>query len=115
MIPTATTKRLIAAILIILALLLLFTNQRGNPLHFDEAIYAQVSKEMVERNEWLTPHWNGKAWFGKSPFYFWATALLFKAFGIADFWARFVAALSGLGVMLLSYSIARRLYDATAG
>lgn len=115
MIPTSTTKRLTAAVLIILALVLLFTHQGRNPLHFDEAIYAQVSKEMVERNEWLTPHWNGRLWFQKSPIYFWTTALLFKLFGISEFWARFASAVSGLGVMLLSYLIARRLYNAAAG
>lgn len=115
MIRTATTKRLTAAVLIVLALVLLFAHQRRNPLHFDEAIYAQVSKEMVERNEWLTPHWNGQVWFEKAPVYFWTSALLFKVFGIADFWARFASALCGLGVLWLAFLIARRLYDETAG
>jgi len=115
MIPTATTKRLLAAVLIILAFVLLFAHQTRNPLHFDEAIYAQVSKEMFERNEWLTPHWNGRMWFEKAPVYFWITAALFKLFGVSEFWARFASAVSGLGVLLLSYLIARRLYNEAAG
>ncbi len=115
MTSTSTRKLIVAAYLIVFALLFLFLHQGRNPLHFDEAIYAQVSKEMVERNEWLTPHWNGSLWFHKSPVYFWVTGLLFKVFGVTDFWARFPSALSGLGVLWLSYLIARRLYSETAG
>ncbi len=115
MIPTATTKRLTAAVLIILALILLFAHQQRHPLRFDEAIYAQVSKEMVERGEWFTPHFNGKQWFEKAPGYLWVTALFFKLFGVTEFWARFASTLSGLGVLLLAYLIARRIYNDIAG
>jgi 4-amino-4-deoxy-L-arabinose transferase-like glycosyltransferase len=113
---TSTTKRLAAAILIVLAVAVLFGHLGRISLHFDEAIYAEVSKEMVQRGEWLTPHWNGRMWFEKPPAYFWASALLFKFFGISEFWARFASALSGLGVLLLAFLIARRIYnDAASG
>jgi 4-amino-4-deoxy-L-arabinose transferase-like glycosyltransferase len=104
-----------AAVITILAVTLLFAHLGKPALHFDEAIYAQLSKETVQLNDWLTPHWNGRTWFQKSPAYFWITALFFKAFGATEFWARFPSALSGLGVLLLSFLIARRLYNATAG
>lgn len=112
---TLTPKRLTAATLIILAVIILFARLGAHAVYFDEAIYAQVSKEMVELDDWITPHWNGKAWFQKSPFYFVTTALLFKAFGFGEFWARFASAVSGLGVLLLSYLIARRIYNHAAG
>ena len=104
-----------AAALTILAVTLLFAQLGKSALHFDEAIYAEVSKETVELNDWLTPHWNGRVWFQKSPAYFWATALLFKAFGVSEFWARFGSALSGVGVLLLSCLIAKRIYSPLAG
>jgi 4-amino-4-deoxy-L-arabinose transferase-like glycosyltransferase len=110
MTPMLTPKRLTAAVLIILAVTILFGHLGRNALYFDEAIYAEVSKEMVERGEWLTPHSNGRLWFEKPPVYFWATGLLFKLFGISEFWARFASALSGLGVLLLAFLIARRIY-----
>ncbi|HEX2271198.1 MAG TPA: glycosyltransferase family 39 protein [Pyrinomonadaceae bacterium] len=110
-----TLKRLTAAFLIILAITILFGRLGRSALRFDEAIYAQVSKEMIERGEWLTPHWNGQLWFHKSPVFFWLTALFFKLFSIDEFWARFASALSGMGVLLLSYLIARRIYDRGAG
>lgn len=112
---TPTLKRLTAAFLLILAIVMLFERLGRSALHFDEAIYAQVSKGMVERNEWLTPHWNGQLWFHKSPVFFWLTALFFKLFAIDEFWGRFASALSGVGVLLLSYLIARRIYDRAAG
>ena len=110
MTPILTPKRLTAALLIILAVTILFGRLGRNVVFFDEAIYAEVSKEMVESGEWLTPHWNGHAWFEKPPAYFWVTALLFKIFGVSEFWARFASALSGLGVLLLAFLIARRIY-----
>jgi 4-amino-4-deoxy-L-arabinose transferase-like glycosyltransferase len=48
---TPTLKRFTVAFLVILAFTLLFARLERGALHFDEAIYAQVSKEMVERNE----------------------------------------------------------------
>jgi len=115
MTPMLTPKRLTAALLIILTVTILFGRLGRNTVFFDEAIYAEVSKEMVERGEWLTPHWNGREWFEKPPMYFWATALLFKLFGISEFWARFASAMSGLGILLLAFLIARRIYNDAAG
>ena len=115
MTPLLTPKRLTAALLIVLAVTILFGRLATHALFFDEAIYAEVSKEMVQRGEWLTPHWNGHQWFEKPPVYFWATALLFKVFGVGEFWARFASALSGLGVLLLAFLIARKIYNDSAG
>ena len=110
-----TPKRLTAALLTILAVTILFGRLGTNKLFFDEAIYAEVSKEMVELNSWLTPYWNGELWFEKAPAYFWITSLLFKVLGVSEFWSRFASALSGLGVLLLSYLIARQIYNHAAG
>lgn len=112
---TPTLKRLTAAFLIVLAIIMLFVRLGRGALHFDEAIYAQVSKEMVERGEWLTPYWNGQVWFHKPPVFFWVTALLFEIFGISEFWARFASALFGLTVLLLCYLIAQQIYGRAAG
>jgi 4-amino-4-deoxy-L-arabinose transferase-like glycosyltransferase len=84
-------------------------------LYYDEAIYAQVSKEIVRSNQWLTLHWNGQPWFHKPPIYFWATAVLFKLFGPSELTARFVSAIAGVSCVILTYLIAKRLQDNTAG
>jgi 4-amino-4-deoxy-L-arabinose transferase-like glycosyltransferase len=108
-------KRATFLILLSLTAVELFGRLGSGVLYFDEAIYAQVSKEIVESGDWLTLHWNGHNWFQKPPAYFWATALLFRLFDVREFWARAPSALSGVGVILVSYLIARRLYNHAAG
>jgi 4-amino-4-deoxy-L-arabinose transferase-like glycosyltransferase len=78
---------------------------------WDEAIYAQVSKEMVQNHRWLTPYWEYKPFFEKPPLFMWATALLYELFGAGELWARAASALSGVGLLAITYLIGRRLYD----
>lgn len=82
---------------------------------WDEAIYAQISKEIVTSGDWITLHWGYEPWFHKPPLFMWTTAACFKLFGVSEFWARFPSALSGLGVVGCTYLIARKLYGHTAG
>ncbi len=77
---------------------------------WDEAIYAQAAKEMVRSGDWITPHWNQKEFFQKPPLLIWLTALLFRVFGISEFTSRTVSALSGVGVVLLTFLMARRFF-----
>ena len=39
----------------------------GSLHDWDEAIYAQVSKEMNESGDWLRPHYGYKPWIDKPP------------------------------------------------
>jgi 4-amino-4-deoxy-L-arabinose transferase-like glycosyltransferase len=81
---------------------------------WDEAIYAQVAKEMVQKGDWITLHWGGQPWFEKPPLLIWATAFLFSIFGVSEFWARAASALSGVGVIVLVYLLGKRLYRSAA-
>src|SRR5919107_2084971 len=74
---------------------------------WDEAIYAQVSKEMARGGDWLTPHWAHQPWFEKPPLLIWTTAILFKLFGVSEFWARAASALSGVALVVVTYLSAR--------
>jgi 4-amino-4-deoxy-L-arabinose transferase-like glycosyltransferase len=81
----------------------------------DEAFYAEAAREMVEGNDWLTPHFNYEERWQKPILYYWFTAGAFAASDVTEFMARFGAALSGVGLVLLTWSIARRLLaDAAA-
>ncbi|MGB7251432.1 MAG: glycosyltransferase family 39 protein [Phormidesmis sp.] len=82
---------------------------------WDEAIYAQISKEIVTGGDWITLHWGYENWFHKPPLFMWVTATFFKFFGVSEFWARVPSALSGLGLLACSYLIARKLYDHGVG
>ncbi len=108
-------KRIAFVILLLIAVFELFGGLGGSVLYWDEAIYAQVSKEIVESGDWLTLHWNGYQWFQKPPAYFWVTALMFRLFAASEFWARAASAISGVGVVVFTYLIARLIYNHAAG
>jgi len=76
----------------------------------DEGRYAEIPREMLERNDFITPTLNYVAYFEKPPLHYWLTALSFKLFGLNEFAARFVGALTGLLTVLLVYYTARTLW-----
>ena len=95
--------------------LFLFRLGTGALLNWDEAIYAEVSKEMARSGNWLTPFWQGRPFFEKPPLAFWIQGSFFHWFGVNEFVARAPSALAGIAVVLLTYAIARKMAGATAG
>jgi uncharacterized membrane protein len=89
------------------------TSLNGN----DEAIYAQVAKQILHTHNWITLSWytDSYKWFDKPPLYMWMTAILFKLFGTTAFWARFVSAVAGVGVAITTFLLGRRLFDQSVG
>jgi len=75
----------------------------------DEAFYAEAAREMVEGNDWLTPHFNYEDRWQKPILYYWFTAAGFAGSDVTEFMARFGAALSGVGLVLLTWNAARRM------
>jgi len=74
---------------------------------WDEAIYAEVSREMLGHS-WLAPHWNAALWLEKPPLMLWTTAAFFHLFGVTEFWARAASALSGVALIgMLHFWLAR--------
>lgn len=76
----------------------------------DEARYAELAREMIERGDWLTPYLNYTKYFEKPPLVYWATALSFVTFGQSELAARLPSLLGGLATLLLTAALARRLY-----
>ena len=99
-------------ILLILTSLFIFTVGIGNGslYHWDEGTFAQVAKEILERNQWVTLYWNGDEYFAKPPLIFWLIAITYKIFGISDFSARLVPSLFGVGNVIITYFIALELF-----
>jgi 4-amino-4-deoxy-L-arabinose transferase-like glycosyltransferase len=65
---------------------------------WDEGIYAQVSREMLQTG-WLVPHWNSLVWIDKPPLTYWITAIFYKLFGVSEFTARLGSALSAIAIV----------------
>ena len=78
----------------------------------DEAFYAESAREMIQRNDWLTPYYNGEPRFEKPVLYYWLVGASYLAAGTSPGAARFPAALAGVGLVLVTFFCARRWYDA---
>ena len=81
----------------------------------DEGFYAEAAREMVEGNDWLTPHFNYEERWQKPILYYWFTAAAFAATDSSEFMARFGSALAGIGLVLLTCAAARKMTGNESG
>lgn len=114
-IARSNSKSRLLAISLVTAFVLFYNLGATSLADWDEALYAQISKEIVQGGDWLTLHYEFKPWLEKPPLFMWTTALFFRLFGINEFWARAASALSGLGVVILTYLIGESIYGGLAG
>lgn len=81
----------------------------------DEARYAEIPREMLERGDFITPMLNYVKFFDKPPLHYWLSALSMAIFGQNEFAARFTGAAMGLLTVLLVYYAGRRLFGRREG
>ncbi|MBN2108137.1 MAG: glycosyltransferase family 39 protein [Deltaproteobacteria bacterium] len=82
----------------------------------DEPRYAQIAREMRETGQYIVPHLNAEMYPDKPPLFFWLMALSAVPSGdVSAFEARLPSVLAGLGLILLTYMFAARLFDPGTG
>ena len=79
-------------------------------LPMDETRYLSVAWEMWNSGDFLVPHLNGQPYSHKPPLLFWIMQAGWAILGVNDWWPRLVAPLFGLGCLLMTRSIALRLW-----
>ena len=86
--------------------MLWFANLGGRALqHPDEGRYAEIAREMLVTQDFLTPRLNGLKYFEKPPLQYWLTAASFASFGATEWAARFASALATwLAVVAIGYA-----------
>ena len=94
---------------ILSALLFLAPIRSGDLAGYDDASFASMAKDIVRTSNWMDIRSNGYAALEHPPLVPWMQAALFKVFGISDPVAKLPSALCGLGTVLLTYWLARRL------
>ncbi|MBF0280646.1 MAG: glycosyltransferase family 39 protein [SAR324 cluster bacterium] len=65
-------------------------------IDWDENIYAEASRQMIERGDYLNIYINSYPFAEKPPFFFWMVSVSYHLFGINEFGARFPSAFSGV-------------------
>lgn len=88
-----------------------FTAVRVDVMDVDAAQYAEMSREMLERSNWLELYDRGRDYLDKPPFLFWASAFSMKLFGVSNFGYKLPSILLALWAIFGTYRLARLLYD----
>jgi 4-amino-4-deoxy-L-arabinose transferase-like glycosyltransferase len=98
---------------------LLFYKIGSHPIvDWDEGIYAQIARQALDQRSFMDMHWFGNItpqnptglWFEKPPLMFWLTEISMAVFGVTEFAARFWSTLFALGVVVLTYLLAKQLF-----
>jgi 4-amino-4-deoxy-L-arabinose transferase-like glycosyltransferase len=78
-----------------------------------DSVHAEVAREMLLRNDWVTLYANGIRYLEKAPLLYWSMALSYKLFGIHNPSARLPLALTVLALALTLEGFARRAFHST--
>lgn len=81
----------------------------------DETFYAQTAKEMVNRDEWVTPYLYDRPQFEKPILLYWLVEASFKIFGVNEFSARFPSAVFAFAGIIALYLLGALLFNRRVG
>jgi len=98
-------------IIITVLVLLLFVPFTGKIALFDwdEANFAEISREMIVRGDWSEMTVNYEPFHEKPPLFFWVQAVSMKTFGINEFSARFPNILMAILTLSLLFLAGKKL------
>lgn len=98
----------------VIAVTVFFTRLGGPPLwDEDEPRNAGCAAEMMDRGDWVVPVFNDQLRPHKPALLYWLMMTAYATMGVNEFSARFWSAALGVGTVLLTYLIGRRLFDRT--
>ncbi len=108
-------KRSLAVILTVSAATF-FTQLGGARLwDRDEPRNAGCAAEMLQRQDWIVPTFNGELRTHKPVLLYWCIMSAYQLFGVHEFSARFCSALLGIGTVLATWTLGTRLFSPRAG
>ena len=103
-------------LMVVVASIVMLTNLGGPKLwDRDEPRNASCAAEMIERNDWVTPVFNGELRTHKPVLLYWFTMAAYAVFGVNEFGARFPSAVLAIGTALATYHIGKRLFNRSVG
>ena len=94
---------------------MLFFRLGSAPIYIlDEAKNAQCAREMLQRNDWVVPTFNGELRTDKPVLHYYFMMLAYKTFGVTEYAARFFSVIAGLMTVLLTFFFTRRYINGVA-
>ncbi len=75
----------------------------------DEPRFAEASREMLQRGDYVVPYLNNRYRFDKPPLTYWAQSTSYRIFGDNDFAARFPSAIAAALTALVIFAWGRRI------
>jgi 4-amino-4-deoxy-L-arabinose transferase-like glycosyltransferase len=81
----------------------------------DEGVNAECGREMMESGTWIVPTFNWELRTAKPVLIYWLHRASYSTFGVSEWSARFPAAVMSLGSVLVTYWLARRMFDPLTG
>lgn len=81
----------------------------------EEGRYAEIIREMLLSHDYITPYLNGVKYFEKPILFYWLGVFITKIFGLSIISLRTINACFATAGCLLTYAVARKLYDRWSG
>lgn len=108
-------ERHLVVVLVIASLAILTGLGNGTFWEPDEPRFAEATRQMFQRGDFVTPYFNDVPRFEKPILFYWAQAAAFTAFGANEFAARLPSALAGIGIVLVLYLLGAEIASRRAG
>jgi 4-amino-4-deoxy-L-arabinose transferase-like glycosyltransferase len=108
-------RRVAILVLMAAASTLFFSRLQSPLLEPEEALYAEVPREMSVAESWLVPIRHGQAYYEKPPLLYWLIMTGYAVFGVHEWVARLVPCVAALGTVLLVFWWGRRMFGFRAG
>ncbi len=100
---------LVCEVILILAAGVLSYSQLDCPLQEpEEALYAEVPRQMLAEHRLLTPVRHGQAYYDKPPLLYWLVMGMYRLCGIHDWAARFISSSAAFLCVLVTYAWGKR-------
>jgi 4-amino-4-deoxy-L-arabinose transferase-like glycosyltransferase len=81
----------------------------------DEPRFAEASREMIERHDFIVPHFNGDYRFDKPPLIYWCQCVSMAVFGQNEFAVRLPSGVAAACVAVLLYAFGSRAVNEQTG
>lgn len=81
----------------------------------DESLYAEVSRQMTVRSNYIVPFFNGEYFFDKPPVVYWMQALCIKIFGVNSFAVRLPSAICAVCLVFFVNWLGNKLFNPRTG